>query len=131
MSLELENKVWPKRTDAQDGSRSWRDPRLLLCAVLKSKLWIGAYILAGVVGGLVVWIVGHRGVFFYDQSLIFDAGWRIVQGQVIYRDFFVPYGPIVFLIQALFFYLAGVDFSSMVLAAAVINALAIFLIIWI
>jgi hypothetical protein len=64
--------------------------------ILKSRLWIGAYVLTAIVAGVVVWFVGHRGIFFYDQSGIFDGAWRILQGQVIYRDFYVPYGPVIF-----------------------------------
>ena len=78
-----------------------------------------------------VWIVGHRGIYFYDQSGLFDGAWRLVQGQTIYRDFYVPYGPVIFFIQALFFRIAGVDFSSMVLSAAVVNSIAVVLVMWV
>src|SRR5262245_17218144 len=87
-------------------------------------IWICVYVLIAVVGGVVVWVVGHRGLFLCDQSGMFDGGWRLMQGQVMYRDFFAPYPPVVFLIQWLFFRIAGVDFSAMVLAAAVMNVLA-------
>src|SRR5690349_6323598 len=55
--------------------------------ILKTKLWILAYAFVTCVAAIVVWIVGHRGIFFYDQSGIFDGGWRLLQGQIIYRDF--------------------------------------------
>ena len=77
-----------------------------------------------------MWVVGHRGIYLYDQSGVFDGAWRMLQGQVLYRDFYAPYGPVVFWIQSLFFRLAGVDFSSMVLSAAVINSVAIVCVIW-
>ena len=89
------------------------------------RLWVWAYIGVAVFGGVFVWFVGHRGIFFYDQSGVFDGAWRLIQGQVPYRDFYTPYGPVVFLIQSLFFRLAGVDFSSMVLSAAVVNSAAV------
>jgi len=98
--------------------------------VLKSRLWIGAYVLTAIVAGVVVWVVGHRGIFFYDQSGIFDGAWRILQGQVIYRDFHVPYGPVIFFVLSWFFRVAGVDFSSMVLSAAVVNVLAVLVVMW-
>lgn len=50
------------------------------------------------------WATGHRGVFLFDQSQIFDGGWRILQGQTPYQDFLFPYGPVTFSIQALFFF---------------------------
>ena len=74
------------------------------------NLWVSAYALTAIIGALVVWNVGHRGIYLYDQSAVFDGAWRILQGQVLYRDFFTPYGPIVFFIQSLFFRLFGVDF---------------------
>src|SRR5690349_21181100 len=38
-----------------------------------------------------VWEVGHRGLFMLDQSIVFDGAWRMVQGQVPYRDFVMPF----------------------------------------
>ena len=79
----------------------------------------------------VVWIVGHRGIYLYDESTVFDGGWRIVQGQVMYRDFYAPYGPVVYWLQSQFFRLMGVTFSSMVMAGGVVNAIAVACVIWI
>ena len=78
-----------------------------------------------------MWIVGHRGIYLYDESTVFDGGWRILQGQVMYRDFFAPYGPVVFWLQSQFFRLMGVTFSSMVMAGGVVNAIAVACVIWI
>ena len=71
-----------------------------------------------------VWHVGHRGMFLFDQSIVFDGAWRILQGQVPYRDFLMAFGPVTFFLQALAFQLFGVDFSSAVLAGAVVNVVA-------
>jgi 4-amino-4-deoxy-L-arabinose transferase-like glycosyltransferase len=94
------------------------------------SFWFWAYLSTATLGAIIVWVVGHRGIYLFDQSGVFDGAWRMVQGQVLYRDFYAPYGPIVFWIQSLFFRLAGVDFSSMVLSAAVINSVAIVCVIW-
>src|SRR5262249_50049492 len=88
-------------------------------------LWICAYAVITLLGGEVVWIVGHRGLFLCDQSAMFDGAWRLMQGQVIYRDFYTTFGPVAFVIQWLFFRIWGVDFSSMVLSAAILNSLAV------
>jgi hypothetical protein len=85
---------------------------------VQRRLWettgfLWAPIATAVFGGLVVWVVGHRGIFFLDQAGMFDGAWRLMQGQVLYRDFYTPYGPMTFWIQWLFFRIAGVDFSSM------------------
>ncbi len=70
------------------------------------------------------WITGHRGIFLLDQSMIFDGAWRVLNGQTPYKDFLIPFGPITFFIQALFFRLFGVNWSATVLAACVLNVLA-------
>jgi hypothetical protein len=70
------------------------------------------------------WATGHRGMFLTDPSVIFDGGWRILQGQAAYKDFLFPFGPLVFYIQALFFRVFGVNWSAMVLPACVFNSLA-------
>ena len=93
--------------------------------------WSAAYISAATFAIAVVWIVGHRGIYLYDESTVFDGGWRILQGQVMYRDFYAPYGPVVYLLQSQFFRLMGVTFSSMVMAGAVVNAIAVTCVIWI
>ena len=56
--------------------------------------------------------------------MIFDGGWRILQGQTPYRDFLIPFGPVVFYIQALFFWLFGVNWTATVLPACVFNCVA-------
>lgn len=71
-----------------------------------------------------VWICGHRGYFLLDQSEVFDGGWRVLQGQVPFRGFQQPYGPLIYWTQALFFRIAGVNFTAMVLPAAILNACA-------
>jgi hypothetical protein len=82
-----------------------------------SGFWLCAYTATAIFGGVIVWSFGHRGIALFDQSAVFDGAWRIVQGQVIYRDFFFPMGRSPTLIQSLFFRIrAGVDISSLVLA---------------
>jgi hypothetical protein len=70
------------------------------------------------------WATGHRGVFLLDQSMIFDGGWRILQGQTPYKDFLLPFGPVTFYIQAAFFKLFGVNWSATVLPACVFSSIA-------
>jgi len=74
--------------------------------------------------GAWVWQVGHRGLFVLDESIVFDGAWRVYQGQVPYRDFVMPFGPMTFWLQALAFRVAGVDFSSLVLTASLLSLLA-------
>lgn len=70
------------------------------------------------------WATGHRGIFLFDQSMIFDGGWRILQGQTPYKDFLLPFGPVPFYIQAMFFRLFGVNWSATVLPACIFTSVA-------
>src|SRR5690349_18534714 len=98
----------------------WRRAIARIAAVRGVR--VGAFGL-GLIGVLAfsfvwVWEVGHRGLFMLDQSIVFDGAWRMVQGQVPYRDFVMPFGPVTFALCALMFRVAGVDFSTLVLTAA-------------
>ena len=44
--------------------------------------------------GWICYVSGMRGFFAMDQSIVFDGGWRVLQGQIPYKDFVIPFGPI-------------------------------------
>jgi hypothetical protein len=97
----------------------------------RRKIWLLFYAAIVVFAALFVWSAGHRGIFLLDQSIMFDGAWRVFQGQIPYRDFYSAFPPVPFFILAFFFLLFGVDFSAMVIAAAVLNALAIVSVIYV
>lgn len=66
---------------------------------------------------------GIRGFFPLDQSIVYDGAWRIIQGQIPFKDFICPIGPIAFLYQAELFCIFGVNFNAYVVGAAILNAL--------
>ena len=68
---------------------------------------------------------GRNGFFALDQSIIFDGAYRIISGQTPYRDFFMPIGPVVFWIQAVFFKLFGVNYTAYLLHSAFVNMVII------
>jgi hypothetical protein len=72
-------------------------------------------------GAALVAVVGRRGFMPLDQSIVFDAGWRILDGQVPLRDFATPNGFVPAVVQAATFAVFGVTWSSYVLHAAVLN----------
>ena len=74
-------------------------------------------LLAGVAFWL-TWAAGQRGFMPWDQGFVFDGGYRLLIGQVPYRDFVVPFGLTAFAIQALFFKILGVHYGAMIAAAA-------------
>jgi 4-amino-4-deoxy-L-arabinose transferase-like glycosyltransferase len=69
-------------------------------------------------------VVGRWGVFAYDQSLVFDGGYRILSGQVPHKDFFIPFPALCLYIQSFAFQLFGISYWSFVLPAAAMNAIA-------
>ncbi len=71
----------------------------------------------------VVMVVGLRGFFAFDQSICFDGGYRVLLGQVPFKDFVAPMGPVVFWIQAAFFRLFHVNYAAYVAHAATANAI--------
>jgi hypothetical protein len=67
---------------------------------------------------------GQRGLFAFDQCIVFDGGYRVVSGQIPYRDFVMPFGPVTFWLQAFFFRLFGVSYFGYLVGAAAVNVLA-------
>jgi hypothetical protein len=74
---------------------------------------------------LVTFKSGMRGFYPFDQSIVFDGAYRVASGQVPYRDFVMPFGPMAFWLQAPFFKILGVSYWSYVCGSAVIGALAV------
>lgn len=70
---------------------------------------------------------GQRGFFAYDQSIVFDGGYRIYSGQVPYRDFLLWTGPVAYALQALFFGWLGVNYAAYLVSTAIFNVGATFL----
>lgn len=68
--------------------------------------------------------VGREGFLLFDHSLVVDAGWRILNGQVPHVDFVLPSGPGCFVLQALFFLLCGANLYAPLVHAAAFNVLA-------
>jgi hypothetical protein len=75
-----------------------------------------------------VWSTGFRGFMPLDQSIVWDAAWRLLGGQLPFADFSMPNGLIPAALQAGLFAVLGVSWSSYVLHAALANALAALLV---
>ena len=65
---------------------------------------------------------GSIGVFPVDSFAFFDSAYSINQGIVPFRDYWVMNGPIVDLIQSIFFRLLGTNWTAYLLHASLINA---------
>ena len=70
------------------------------------------------------WFAGHRGLFLFDSSIVFDGGWRILQGQAPYRDFAMSHAPGAYFYLSAILWIFGVNFTSLVIAACILNTLA-------
>lgn len=64
---------------------------------------------------------GRLGFMPLDQSIVFDAGWRILSGQIPYQDFVTPTAVVPGAMQAVFFAVLGATWFSYVLHAALVN----------
>ena len=64
---------------------------------------------------------GNKGIFPVDSFSHFDTGFRILLGEYPFKDYWVVSGPFVDYLQAIFFYLFGVNWQSYVLHASFLN----------
>ena len=64
---------------------------------------------------------GFIGIFPIDSFLIYDAGYKLLNGYHPFRDYWSITGPILDYIQFVFFKLFGINWFSYVLHAAVLN----------
>jgi hypothetical protein len=84
---------------------------------------------AGIAGGL--WLLGvavclhygRMGFMPFDQSIVWDAGWRLLGGQVPFRDFVTTTSLVPGALQAAVFAVAGVSWLTYCAHAAVVNGL--------
>jgi len=67
--------------------------------------------------------VASRGIFPIDSFLAFDSAFNIISGQHPFKDYWLITGPFVDYIQAAFFLVFGINWSSYVLHASVVNML--------
>lgn len=66
---------------------------------------------------------GRLGFMPLDQGIVFDGAWRMMQGQVPYRDFTAPNALVPSLLQVPYFTVFGVTWFAFVLHASVVNGL--------
>ena len=80
-------------------------------------------VLLASLGGALCLHYGRVGLMPLDQSIVFDGGWRLLNGQIPYRDFTTPAGLVPIALQAVFFRCFGVSWFAYCLHAAVMNGL--------
>ena len=71
--------------------------------------------------------IANRGAFPIDSFLIYDSAYNIINGNHPFKDYWLITGPLLDYVQALFFLIFGINWTSYVLHASFINtALSIF-----
>ena len=91
---------------------------------MKNKIYL---IILGGFSLLINQYFGNRGTFPIDSFLIFDAAYNILSGNHPFKDYWIITGPFLDYIQALIFLIFGINWTSYVLHASLINmALALF-----
>ena len=71
--------------------------------------------------------IANRGAFPIDSFLIYDSAYNIINGNHPFKDYWLITGPLLDYVQALFFLIFGINWTSYVLHASLINTvLAIF-----
>jgi hypothetical protein len=82
------------------------------------------------IGVIVNMVFSRMGFMPLDHSIVFDGGWRILGGQVPWRDFVAPSGVVPSAMQAVFFAVLGTNWYAYCLHASVINGLFAVLAYW-
>tara|TARA_Y100000590_G_C15732297_1_gene1017454 strand:+ start:952 stop:2514 length:1563 start_codon:yes stop_codon:yes gene_type:complete len=85
----------------------------------KNKIYILSLFLFSVI---INQYYGSLGVFPTDSFHFFDSGYRILNGEVPFIDYWLVKGPLLDYIQAAFFYLFGVNWNAYVFHASIFNA---------
>ena len=86
--------------------------------ISKEKIFITILILFSI---LINQYYGNRGVFPIDSFLIFDAAFNIISGNHPFRDYWLITGPFVDYIQSFLFLMFGINWTSYVLHASILN----------
>jgi hypothetical protein len=66
---------------------------------------------------------GNRGVFPIDSFSHFDTGYRILNGEHPFKDYWTVSGPFVDYLQGLIFYIFGTNWQTYLLNASLLNGL--------
>jgi len=66
---------------------------------------------------------GNRGIFPIDSFAFFDTGFRVLNGETPFKDYWAVSGPFIDYTQALLFSFFGVNWQAYVLNASILNAI--------
>ena len=79
-------------------------------------------------GVLICHYTGNRGVFPLDSFSHFDSGYRILNGEHPFKDYWIVSGFFIDYIQSLIFYFLGINWQTYILNASLLNGISSLLI---
>ena len=77
---------------------------------------------------LICQYTGNRGIFPIDSFSHFDSGYRILNGEHPFKDYWIVSGVFIDYFQSFIFYLLGISWQTYILNASLINGLTSLLI---
>lgn len=93
-----------------------------MTASLRRTLWAGAAVAAFAFAYLYLCGLNR---FLFATHFAYSGGFEVLNGRLPYRDLHMPVGPLLFLIQALFFKVLGLNYAAAYVGhAALVNAFA-------
>ena len=66
---------------------------------------------------------GFIGIMPMDNTVLFNGGYRVLKGYIPFTDYWLVTGPLLDYINALFFKLFGVSWSTYIIHSSIINSL--------
>ena len=92
----------------------------------KIKLFFSSRLLAVITflfGVFICQYTGNRGVFPIDSFSHFDSGYRILNGDHPFKDYWIVSGFIIDYLQSIIFYFLGISWQTYLLNASLLNGL--------
>lgn len=66
---------------------------------------------------------GNRGVYPIDSFAHFDSGFRVLNGEHPFKDYWVVSGPVIDYFQSIIFYIFGTSWQSYLLNSSILNGI--------
>ena len=79
-------------------------------------------------GVIICHYTGSRGVFPIDSFSHYDSGYRILNGEHPFRDYWIVSGFFIDYVQSIIFYLLGTNWQVYLLNASILNGLTALLV---
>ena len=98
-------------------------------SLMKLFSWRGTCsFLIFIFGVLICHYTGNRGIFPIDSFSHYDSGYRILNGEHPFRDYWIVSGFFIDYVQSIIFYLLGTNWQVYLLNASILNGLTALLV---